>query len=175
MRKWSKNPVASPVINARSLVLSQLQDQLSAFSDQQLTDAELGQVSVNGVTVPIVRLPGHDLLPFFEQLFASANASYFANALPSCSINWNKRLRSAGGRVFVHKRAIELSAIHYESAGAAALGIVLVHEQIHQYLFESGQRFGHTPAFRQISLRLGLPELTHVCPYLIDWPVARNS
>ena len=116
---------------------------------------------VNGLRVPLVRLPGADLMPFFEAVQREANGRFFAGRLPTCAIGWNRRFRRLGGRIDLKSLRIELSAVHYESAGAAALGVVVVHEQIHLDLHVRGRDSGHTREFQRISTSLGLPSIYH--------------
>lgn len=124
-----------------------------------------GQVSVNGIHVPVLRLGWSNVGPFFEELYRQANQELFENgSLPRCRLVWNKRFRNLGGRIDPQNRVLELSAAHYEACGAVALGVVLVHEQIHLALYEQGLPHGHTRAFKSLSGNLGLPSIHHEMP-----------
>src|SRR5690606_1101234 len=104
-------------------------------------------VRVNGLAVPVIRLQWRNVSPFFELLFDIANKEHFSNTLPGCQLTWNKRFRRVGGRIDCRRRVVELSAAHFEACGCAALGVVLLHEQVHLSLYEEGLAYGHTPEF----------------------------
>lgn len=121
-------------------------------------------IVVNGVGVPVVRLRWQAIGDFFSRLFEVANGRLFGGTLPGCQIAWNPRFRNLGGRIDPQRRRLELSSAHFEACGAVALGIVLVHEQIHLALFEEQLPFGHTREFARRSAALGLPNIHHQMP-----------
>jgi predicted SprT family Zn-dependent metalloprotease len=127
-------------------------------------DAPAGSVTVNGIEVPVVRPSWRDIGPFFERLFGVTNQRFFGGHLPGCTLAWNRRFRNLGGRILPKEKLIELSSPHYEACGAAALGIVLIHEQIHLELFECGLDSGHTRWFKAKSQLLGMPSIHHAMP-----------
>ena len=145
----------------RSLLLDYDRSLESTLSD---APANGEGIRVNGVVVPVIRLPFAKLSSFFLELYDRSNHDFFGNELPACKLAWNRRFRSLGGRIECRKRLIELSSAHFEACGVAALGIVLIHEQIHLALFERRRPFGHTALFKQKSHAVGLPSIHHEMP-----------
>lgn len=121
-------------------------------------------VMVNGLATPIVRVAFSKLGAYFERIYTDANQAFFQNQLPACKIAWNRRFRNLGGRIDCRRRLLELSAAHFEACGAVALGVVLIHEQIHLSLFEQGLPSGHTPLFKARSCAIGLTDIHHAMP-----------
>lgn len=122
------------------------------------------EIVVNGLRVPVIRVGWSNVEPFFTMLFKVSNQRFFAGALPECRLGWNRRFRNLGGRIDCTRRRVELSAPHYEACGAAAIGVVLLHEMIHLSLFEERRPFGHTPLFKSRSVALGMPRIHHEMP-----------
>lgn len=129
-----------------------------------LADPGSPRVIANGVSSPIIRLPWRQTSGFFEELFALSNERFFRGRLPACRISWNTRFRNLAGRITCRDRLIELSAPHFEACGPVALGIVLVHEQIHLSLWSQRRPYGHTAEFKWYSRELGLPLIHHQLP-----------
>lgn len=125
---------------------------------------ETPTATVNGIAVPIVRIGWQHVGRFYGELFASANDRLFNGRLPACRLSWNRRFRNLGGRIDCRQNLIELSSAHFEACGAPALGIVLIHEQIHLSLSTDHLSSGHTPEFKRRSLALGLPSIHHAMP-----------
>lgn len=123
-----------------------------------------GKVLANGVAVPVRRLSWPKIGPFFEQLYDRSNAALFQRRLPGCRLRWNRRFRSLAGRIQCRERILEISSAHFEACGAVALGVVVVHEQIHLALYESGLPSGHTRQFKHLSGAFGLPKIHHELP-----------
>ncbi|MGL4464488.1 MAG: SprT-like domain-containing protein [Planctomycetia bacterium] len=121
-------------------------------------------VVVNGVRVPIVRLEDHKVDLYFQRLYDLSNRLHFGGRLADCDLVWNRRFRNLGGRIDCGRRVIELSAAHFEACGVAALGVVLIHEQIHLSLFLEKKPFGHTSEFKRLATALGQPEIRHRMP-----------
>jgi predicted SprT family Zn-dependent metalloprotease len=152
-------------MNALELVRSTAVELEPSLADQWDSKLESGEtVSVNGATTPVLRLPFPKLKPFFREIFNRADRLWFGGSLPECSLSWNSRFRSLGGRIQCQERKIELSSAHFESCGPAALGLVLIHEQIHLWLYERRRSHGHTAEFRGKSLSIGLPNIHHAMP-----------
>jgi predicted SprT family Zn-dependent metalloprotease len=126
--------------------------------------SRLRPVHVNGVDVPIVRIPWSRVDDFFQLAFQQANNALFGGDLPPCRLRWNSRFRGVAGRIECRSRRIELSSAHFEACGVVALGVVLIHEQIHLSLFEHRLPFGHTGEFKRRSREVGLPEIHHALP-----------
>lgn len=121
-------------------------------------------VLVNGINVPIVRVPWKVVEEFFDDVCSSANDRFFRHRLPHCRRTWNTRFRRLAGRIDCRSRHIELSSAHFEACGAGALAVVLVHELIHLSLFIDHRPYGHTAEFKARSERIGLPGIYHDLP-----------
>lgn len=145
-------------------VLTEVEPGAVPSGDLPYVDTASTIVRVNGLEVPVVRVSWKKVGEFFERLYEVSNRENFSAGLPPCKLLWNKRFRRVGGRIDCKHRTVELSAAHYESCGCAALGIVLIHEQIHLSLYEEGIAYGHTPEFKRRSLGLGLPAIHHEMP-----------
>jgi predicted SprT family Zn-dependent metalloprotease len=151
---------ATPAWTTVRQIIGRLEPELSSAKSLQNAPT----VRVNGIDVPVLRLQWRNVGPFFEQLFDYSNRQHFRGHLPPCKLSWNKRFRRVGGRIDCRARLVELSAAHYESCGCAALGVVLLHEQVHLSLYEEGLAYGHTAEFKRRSLNLGLPDIHHEMP-----------
>lgn len=135
-----------------------------AFEGRQVSDEPTKFITVNGARFPVIRLPWQQVGDWFEELYRRSNEQFFQARLPTAKLTWNRRFRNLGGRIQPKQGLIELSSAHYEACGVAALGAVLIHEQIHFSLFVEHLSSGHTPEFKRRSIALGLPNIRHEMP-----------
>ncbi|MBY0585572.1 SprT-like domain-containing protein [bacterium] len=154
--------------NPTAILVGEVLADVESTAFQRWTDSLgndlLPHVTANGLTVPIVRVSWNRVDDFFQTLFDRANHQFFGNHLPPCRRVWNRRFRGLAGRIQCRENVIELSSAHFEQCGAAAMGIVLVHEMIHLALFTDRLPFGHTGEFKRRSLSVGLPRIYHELP-----------
>lgn len=136
----------------------------AAFAAGKSADESLQLLTVNGAQFPVIRLGWRQVGDWFATLYRRANQQFFADRLPTARLLWNRRFRAVGGRIQPESNLIEMSAAHFEACGVAALGAVLIHEQVHYSLFIDRMKFGHTAEFRRRSALLGLPDIRHEMP-----------
>lgn len=152
--------------NPTLAILAQCLNEIDIERYQEFRENRPGatQVRVNGLTVPVLRLPTDRVQPFLESVWRAGNMQFFSGALPDCPIEWNPRFRRVAGRIGCARRRVELSTAHYETCGPVALAVVLLHEQIHLSLWEDSLPFGHTTEFRRRSILMGMPGIYHELP-----------
>jgi len=114
-------------------------------------------------------------------LYDELNLKYFEGILPTCRIEWSRRLTRAAGNIDVRHRLIKLSmpllidAFRRDNLfgpeftvcgiecvdSQRALEEILKHEMIHLWLHERGRPSGHTPEFRAKAKAIGQPRTRH--------------
>jgi predicted SprT family Zn-dependent metalloprotease len=99
-----------------------------------------------------------------QTLYNNLNRQYFGESLPSCRLEFSRRLVRTAAKIWPRERLIRLSVSYHQQYGPAELSNTLLHEMIHLWLHEQGLPCGHTARFRQKLTEVGLPDRIRALP-----------
>ena len=118
---------------------------------------------------PVARARGREataagdqpLVTYFTELHARLNQEHFAGALNPIPIRISRRMKRRLGEVRLDRRTgaaveISLSRRHVRRDGWREAEHTLLHEMIHQWQAENGQRVDHGKGFRRWARELGI-------------------